>query len=232
MINMQSVSKTFYQEAAPAVTPVQAVNLQVKNGEFVLLTGRSGSGKTTLLNLAAGLIKPTSGKVLIDDANIWDLTDRQLSALRLQKTGFVFQFPSLIPSLSVMENTILPYSFGMKDERHLIQKRAVDLLEKLGLAERTRAFPGQLSAGEQKRAVLARALMNKPEILFADEPTSDLDELTEREIMSVLRDLHAGGTTILMVTHNTELIPFANRIIRIEGGNLVEPHPWYQIQKI
>jgi ABC-type lipoprotein export system ATPase subunit len=232
MINLQLVSKTFYQEGGPTVTPVQAVNLKVEKGEFVLLTGRSGSGKTTLLNLAAGLIRPTSGKVYFDNTDIWDITDWQLSVLRARKMGFVFQFPSLIPSLNVTENILLPFSFGTKYEKVEICKRVSELLAELGIAERAGAFPGQLSTGEQKRVVLARSLMNKPEMLFADEPTSDLDELTEQQIMCILRDLHTRGTTILMVTHSTELIPFADRIVRIEGGSLVDSQPWFQIQKV
>jgi len=204
---------------------VHDLNLTVNRGEFVLVIGRSGSGKTTLLNLAAGLIKPTSGTILIKGTDLCSLTDRQISSLRARTIGFVFQFPSLIPSLNVLENTVLPSSFGLKLEKSLVFKRAASLLNKLGLEGRMEVYPKQLSAGEQKRVVLARSLMNKPEILLADEPTSDLDELTEEESIDILRELHSEGTTILMVTHNTDLIKYANRTLKMEEGNLANFKP-------
>jgi putative ABC transport system ATP-binding protein len=222
MILLDNVSRIYRVDEESVITPVRGVTLNVEGGEFVLLVGRSGSGKTSLLNLAAGLIRPTSGKIFIKGTDIWSLTDRQLSALRARSIGFVFQFPSLIPSLSVLENTILAASFGSAPAGDGIRERATALLERLRVGDRLGAFPRQLSAGEQKRVVLARALMNEPGILLADEPTSDLDELTERDIMAVLRELHTRGTTILMVTHSTELIPFADRALKMEDGNITE----------
>jgi ABC-type lipoprotein export system ATPase subunit len=222
MISLQNVSRKYYLDAETNITPVRDVNLDVHKGEFVLLVGRSGSGKTSLLNLAAGLIKPTSGKVFIKDIDISNLTDRQLSSLRARTIGFVFQYPSLIPSLNALENTLLPRLFTTRRGYHTLDnERAINLLKKVGLNKRLRAFPNQLSAGEQKRVVLARALMNEPEILLADEPTSDLDDLTEQDIMQFLRELHSGGITILMVTHGTNLIPFADRTMSMKEGNLV-----------
>jgi ABC-type lipoprotein export system ATPase subunit len=220
MISFQNVSRAYYLDGGLSITPVRGVNLSVNRGEFVLLIGRSGSGKTSLLNLAAGLIRPMEGKVFIKGTDIWSLTDRQLSSLRASAIGFVFQFPSLIPSLSVMENTLLPASFASGAGKVSARKHATSWLDRLGLRERLGAFPRQLSAGEQKRVALARALINEPEILLADEPTSDLDEQTEREIMSVLEELHSSGTTILMVTHSTELISYVDRALKLEEGNL------------
>jgi ABC-type lipoprotein export system ATPase subunit len=225
MISFQNISRTYLLDGELSITPVHSVNLNVNRGEFVLLIGRSGSGKTSLLNLAAGLIRPTGGRVFIKGTDIWDLTDRQLSSLRARTIGFVFQFPSLIPSLNVMENTLLPSSFNSKQGKVSALKHAGFWLDRLGLRERLGAFPKQLSAGEQKRVALARALINEPEILLADEPTSDLDEQTEREIMSLLEELHSGGMTILMVTHSTELIPYVDRTLKLEGGSLVDFGP-------
>jgi len=222
MISFQNVSKTYYLDPKVSITPVRGANLNVNRGEFVLLIGRSGSGKTSLLNLAAGLIRPTSGRILVNNADIWSLTDRQLSSLRANTIGFVFQYPSLIPALNVLENTALPASFNTTSPRDTARERAATILDKVGVGSRMEAFPKQLSAGEQKRVVLARALMNEPEILLADEPTSDLDELTERDIMAILLKLHSRGTTILMVTHSPELIPCANRAFRMEDGHLVD----------
>jgi len=220
MISMRNVSREYRLDGG-VITPVRDVSLEITPGEFVLLIGRSGSGKTSLLNLAGGLLRPTRGEVFIKGTDIWTLTDRQLAGLRAAVIGFVFQFPNLIPTLTVMENTLLPISFNTKGKKSEAYNKAVRWLEKLGMEKRLRSFPGQLSAGEQKRAVLARALMNDPEILLADEPTSDLDEQTEHEIMSVLNDLNAGGLTIFMVTHSSELIPQASRALRLEEGKLV-----------
>jgi ABC-type lipoprotein export system ATPase subunit len=222
MIALQNVTRTYNMDGESAITPVHGVNLRIDRGEFVLLIGRSGSGKTSLLNLAAGLIRPTSGKVFIKNTDIAGLGDRQLSALRASTIGFVFQFPSLVPGLNVLENTVLPTSFKTGQVRNNVQERATALLNKVGLGGHMRALPKQLSAGEQKRVVLARALMNEPEILLADEPTSDLDEMTERDIMDILQELHSGGMTILMVTHSTELIPYSNRALKMENGNVVD----------
>lgn len=222
MISFENVSRTYRVDQESSVTPVRGVSLSVDRGEFVLLVGRSGSGKTSLLNLAAGLIRPTSGKIFINGTDIWGLTDKQLSSLRASTIGFVFQFPSLIPTLTVLENTAISASFISRPAHNRPGERAMALLNKLGLGARTGVFPRQLSAGEQKRVALARALMNGPELLLADEPTSDLDELTERDIMAVLRELHSQGKTILMVTHSTELIPFADRALKMEDGNVVK----------
>jgi ABC-type lipoprotein export system ATPase subunit len=225
MISLQNVTRTYLLDGESAITPVSSVNLSVGNGEFMLLIGRSGSGKTSLLNLAAGLIRPTGGRVFIKGTDIWGLTDRQLSSLRARTIGFVFQFPSLIPALNVLENTILPASFAPRTGKVSGRGHAAFWLSRLGLGERLGALPKQLSAGEQKRVALARALTNGPEILLADEPTSDLDERTEREIMSILKELHSGGMTILMVTHSTELIPYVDRTLKLEGGSLVDFSP-------
>ena len=222
MISFQGVSRTYHLDGEKSITPVLDINMSIDRGEFVLLIGRSGSGKTSLLNLAAGLIRPTSGRVLIQGTDIWGLTDRKLSLLRSRTIGFVFQFPSLIPALNVLENTVLPASFGLRPANSAARERATTMLKKLGLGEKMEVYPKQLSAGEQKRVVLARALMNEPEILLADEPTSDLDEATERDIMAVMQELHSGGTTILMVTHSTELIPYASRALKMEGGTLID----------
>jgi len=221
MISLNNVTRSYILDGGSSITPVSHVNLHINRGEFVLLVGRSGSGKTSLLNLAAGLIKPTSGKITIKDADLWQLTDRQQSALRASTIGFVFQFPSLIPTLNVLQNTALPSTFT-RLSKYVALERATAALNKVGLGKRLGSFPKQLSAGEQKRVVLARALINEPEILLADEPTSDLDESTEHDIMEVLKELHGDGMTILMVTHSAELMPYASRVLKMEEGNLFE----------
>ena len=189
MISLNKVSKTYTLGRDNTVAAVRGVSLEVERGEFIVITGRSGSGKTTLLNLAAGLTRPTSGEVEIDGVDVWSLPDGRQSLLRNQKIGFVFQFPSLLPSLTALENVVLPTMFGAdghgRAEQHDAYEQARQLMEQVGLAEKQTSYPRQLSAGQQQRVVVARALMNRPEILMADEPTSDLDEETEQEIMEL-----------------------------------------------
>jgi len=224
MIALRDVTKTYKISKEVAVTAVRGVNLEVEPGEFVIITGRSGSGKTTLLNLAAGLVKPSSGEVRLGDINLWSLTDREQSLLRNQKIGFVFQFPSLLPSLTVLENVALPTTFGKNHRGQDPYGRAAQLLEMIGLSDKLPVYPRQLSAGQQQRVVIARALMNQPQVLLADEPTSNLDEQTEREIMDLFRDIHARtGVTIVLVTHTSQLVSYGSRAIEMASGLIVNP---------
>ncbi len=220
MISFKNVTKEYNLDNQSTITPVKGVTLEVNRGDLVVIIGRSGSGKTTWLNLAAGLIKPTSGEVLIDGVNIWNMTDNEMSAFRNKKIGFVFQFPSLLPSLNSVQNVMVPSLFGAKETKVNVRDRAVKMLEKLGLGDRLGSFPRQLSAGEQKRVVIARALINNPSILLADEPTSDLDARTEDEMMELFRSIQAEGITIVMVTHSLDLIPYATKALRMENGAL------------
>jgi putative ABC transport system ATP-binding protein/lipoprotein-releasing system ATP-binding protein len=223
MISMQNVSKTYTVSKGRLVPAVRSASLEVEHGEFVVITGRSGSGKTTLLNLVAGLTRPTSGKVLLDEIEVWTLPDREQSLLRNERVGFVFQFPSLLPTLTSVENVMLPTLFGLKSGDAHARERASFLLEQVGLADKLHSLPRQLSGGQQQRVVIARALMNEPELLLADEPTSDLDELTEQEIMSLFRDIHRQtGVTVLLVTHSAELGRYGTRSIQMAGGEIVD----------
>jgi ABC-type lipoprotein export system ATPase subunit len=219
MLIFENVTRDFMLDTNTVITPVKNVSLRIDRGDFIIITGRSGTGKTTLLNLAAGLVKPTSGKVKIENKDLGAMTDKQVSALRSQKIGFVFQFPSLLPSLSVIENISLPAIFTRRKQA---AARAMMLLEMVGLADKKNVYPRQLSAGEQKRVVMVRALINEPQLILADEPSSDLDEKTEIEIMSIFRDLNIQGTTILIVSHNLQLIDYATRALRMENGILNE----------
>jgi ABC-type lipoprotein export system ATPase subunit len=222
MISIQNVSKTYVVSKELKVPAVHNVSLEVGQGEFVVITGRSGSGKTTLLNLVAGLTRPTSGKVLLDGIEVWSLPDKEQSLLRNQRVGFVFQFASLLPTLTSLENVMLPPMFGESQEKEHVKERATYLLEQVGLSDKLQSFPRQLSGGQQQRVVIARALMNEPELLLADEPTSDLDEMTEHEIMDLFRNIHAEtGVTVLLVTHSAELGRYGTRSIQMAGGEIV-----------
>jgi ABC-type lipoprotein export system ATPase subunit len=223
MIALQNATKVYTLSKEHQVTAVQNASLHVARAEFLIITGRSGSGKTTLLNLVAGLTPPTSGRVLLDGVDLWGLTDRQRSLLRNQQLGFVFQFPSLLPSLTALENTALPTIFSANGAQADGPDRAAELLATVGLADKLHAYPRQLSAGQQQRVVIARALFNQPQLLLADEPTSDLDEQTEREIMELFHEIHAQtGVTVIMVTHTTQLISYGTRWIQMAGGEILD----------
>jgi ABC-type lipoprotein export system ATPase subunit len=221
---LTGVTKAFpARSGAAAVTAVDSVDLAIRRSDLVAITGRSGSGKTTLLNAAAGLTRPTSGKVVADGIDLWTLSDSARSRLRNAKVGFVFQFPSLIPNLSVLENVLLPVTLGRRSTEPRDSERALQLLETVGIADKTRSRPTQLSAGQQQRAVIARALILSASILVADEPTSSLDEQTEAEIMALFERLNAvDGVTILMVTHDSALAGRCPRHLHMEAGRLTE----------
>ncbi len=222
MITLTRVYKEYPLGKGNSVTAVQGVSLEILPGEFVIIVGRSGSGKTTLLNLSAGLTRPTSGTVTLDGTNLWSLSDKQQSFIRSQKIGFIFQFPSLLPSLTVYENVVFPTVFGSKLSSAQVSERARSLLQQVGLAEKLTAFPRQLSAGQQQRVVIARALMNQPEVLLADEPTSNLDEKTELEIMELFRNLHLSlAITVVMVTHTRQLVSYGTRAVEMSEGRIV-----------
>ncbi len=238
MLSLDAIDKTFVLGKERVVEAVRQISLDVARGEFLVITGRSGSGKTTLLHLAAGLTKPTSGRVQIDGVDLWNIGERERSSLRSSKIGFVFQFPSLLPSLTTLENVTLPAYFCAPKDKSLGRRRAQELLEMVGLRDKADALPRQLSGGQQQRVVIARALVNKPELLLADEPTSNLDEETEREIMDLFRNIHsAAGVTILLVTHTSQLVPYGNRSIQMadgrikEGGSLFFGHPSTAVQR-
>jgi len=229
MIKLEDVTKTYELGKGNTVTAVRGITVEIDSGEFTVIVGRSGSGKTTLLNLAAGLTRPTSGRVTLDSVDLWNLNDQQQSHLRNRKIGFVFQFPSLLPTLTVHENVILPTIFGengqdkAKGHGEDVRERAEALLRKVGLSDKLTAYPRQLSAGQQQRVVIARSLINQPQVLLADEPTSNLDEKTELEIMDLFRDLHASlGLTFVLVTHTRQLISAGMRTIEMADGRIVE----------
>jgi ABC-type lipoprotein export system ATPase subunit len=220
MIELEHVTKT-YSSPAGIVEAVKDIDLSVAVGEFLMITGRSGSGKTTLLNLIAGTAHPTSGRVRVAGLEISRLNDREQAYLRAERIGFIFQFPSLIPALNALENVILPTGFARHtsstpEER---EQRAAELLELVGLGDKLGSQPRQLSAGQQQRVVIARAMINEPSLLLADEPTSDLDEQTEMEIIQLFKQIHAEkNLTIVMVTHTSQLVPFGTRAIEMAGG--------------
>lgn len=218
MIVLENVRKR-YQSGGQMVEALQEFSGAFGAGEFVVITGRSGAGKSTLLSLVGGLIRPDAGKVSIDRQDLWALSDAERSRLRCERMGFVFQFASLIPTLTVIENVMLPATFLPGGEAG-VGRRAAELLERVGLKEQMRRMPWQLSGGQQKRVAVARALLHNPAVLLADEPTADLDVETEAEIVDLFAELNRAGTTILLATHNTDLATRATRHLVLTGGRI------------
>ncbi|MBZ0332839.1 ABC transporter ATP-binding protein [Marinobacter sp. AL4B] len=203
------------------LTILQGVNLEINRGESVAIVGRSGSGKTTLLGLLAGLDTPSEGTVELDGAEISRLTEDERAKLRARRVGFVFQSFQLLPALSALENVMLPLELAGIEAPH---QRARDLLERVGLGERLNHTPRQLSGGEQQRVAIARAFASEPSILFADEPTGNLDNRTGQSVSDLLMDLNREqGATLVMVTHDERLAARCNRTFHIEAGVLSEP---------
>ena len=192
-----------------------SVSVTIQKGEFVAVLGRSGSGKSTLLNILAGLDRPSEGKVYIDGTDIFSLSEEKRTLLRREKIGFVFQAYELLHSLTVTENIRLP---ELKADTDYVG----ELLDTLKIRQYEKCYPDQLSGGEQQRTAIARALINHPPVLFADEPTGNLDSKTERIVIDLLKNLAAKyGTSILIVTHNEDLVKDADRVIRLEDGEIV-----------
>ncbi len=219
LIECKRITKT-YRSDNKLLKAVDGASFTADKGDFVVILGHSGSGKTTLLSLVGGLTRPDEGEVLIHNTSNWQQSDQALSVMRNKTIGFIFQFASLIPSLNVLENMALPLCFG--HHQHDCTALAYKLLEEIGLADKAKAFPGQLSGGQQRRVAIARAFMNKPEIILADEPTGDLDEETENDILAMFRRYNEQGCTFLVVTHNNELGVSQNnpRTLRMRQGVL------------
>lgn len=219
ILRVQNVSKT-YQSAGRTLTVLDNISFSVEQGATLSIIGPSGSGKTTLLGLCAGLDRASAGTVELNKIKLEDLTEDQRAQVRNRHVGFIFQNFQLLPTLTALENVMVPLE--LRGERN-VKPIALDLLEKVGLAERSHHYPVQLSGGEQQRVSLARAFSNRPSILFADEPTGNLDAETSEKIENLLFDLNKeAGTTLILVTHNAELAARTGRIIRLKGGKMVE----------
>ncbi len=220
ILSVSDVSKTF-KSGGRDLSVLSDINFSIQEGEVVAVVGPSGSGKTTLLGLCAGLDNPTSGEIQIYDQRISHLDENQKAAVRNEFVGFIFQNFQLIPTLSAYENVMVPLELQGKSREAKI--KAKDLLERVGLGDRMTHYPSQLSGGEQQRVSLARAFANTPKLLFADEPTGNLDGETGQSVESLLFDLNREqNTTLVIVTHDMELASKAGRIIRLKSGKIVK----------
>lgn len=218
VIELKNVSK-IYGFGESSVVALDDVTLTVEKGEFVAIMGPSGSGKSTLMNLIGLLDRASHGVYKLDTRDVSKLSPRKRARVRREHVGFIFQAFNLIPNLTVLENVALPLAYkGMSQIKRL--KKASETLDKVGLKPREYYFPRQLSGGQAQRTAIARALVNWPSIVLADEPTGNLDSATSLQIMELLKDINEGGNTILMVTHNSELTRFASRVIYMKDGQV------------
>ena len=218
MIELENITK-IYRMGKVEVPALRGINLNVQQGEMVALIGASGSGKSTLMNIIGFLDKPTDGKYSLEGMDVSRLNDNKLAEMRNKKIGFVFQTYNLLPRASAMSNVELPLIYGGSGQK---RKRAMEALERVGLAARAKHKPTELSGGEQQRVAIARALVTAPSIILADEPTGNLDSKATEEIISIFCRLHQEGITIVLVTHEPDVAAKANRIVRLLDGQIVE----------
>jgi putative ABC transport system ATP-binding protein/lipoprotein-releasing system ATP-binding protein len=220
-IQIRDVTKT-YKLGENVIDAVKGVSLDINKGEYLSIIGHSGSGKTSLLSILGGILKPTSGQVYFEGVDVYALDDDGLAAYRADRMGYIFQFASLLPVLTAKENLLLPTIFSSERPADR-EKKAEGYLGMVGLGDKLGAYPGQLSGGQQRRVAIARALMNEPEVILADEPTGDLDEETEAEVMDILKKINSEkGITFILVTHSSELAGGATRKIRMTHGVVEE----------
>jgi ABC-type lipoprotein export system ATPase subunit len=219
MLEIKSVSKT-YGNGSSSVGALRDVSVHIDDGDFVAITGPSGSGKSTLLSVIGGLEKVSAGEVILDGQRIDNLSEKELVEIRRRKVAYVFQQYHLIPSLTALENVLLPLTFGGVDGAG--RERAATMLQEVGLEKRAKHKPGQLSGGEQQRVAIARALVNGCSLILADEPTGNVDQKTGVEILKLFQKANEDGHTIIMVTHSPEIARQAKRIVTLRDGEIVD----------
>ena len=224
LIQLQNVYKIYGEGLESEVRALDGVSLEIEAGEFVAVVGQSGSGKSTMMNVLGCLDIPTRGDYYLDGTDVRELSDKELSRIRNKQIGFIFQQYNLIQSLTVLENVELPLIYqGIPADRR--REMALEALDRVGLAERTKHKPAEMSGGQQQRTALARAIATKPPIIMADEPTGALDSKTGQHVLGILRDLYREGTTVLLITHDNGIAATARRVIRLSDGKVVEDHP-------
>tara|TARA_Y100001978_G_scaffold108412_1_gene96853 strand:- start:129 stop:806 length:678 start_codon:yes stop_codon:yes gene_type:complete len=216
IIKTENIIKT-YQTGSQIVSALNGIDLEVEKGEFISVMGPSGSGKTTLMNIIGCLDTPTNGKYFLNNKLVSDLTDDELAAIRNKEIGFVFQSFHLLARNSALDNVMLPLKYAGKDKKDALEL-SKNVLDQVGLSDRSSHTPSELSGGQQQRVAIARALVNRPSILFADEPTGNLDSKTGADVMNLFKELNRNGQTIILITHEDSIARQSNRIITIRDG--------------
>lgn len=218
VLSLENISKDYKLDGV-TIEALDKVNLEIHEGELIAIIGPSGSGKSTLMHIMGLLDRQTVGKMILDDRDVSDLNEAEAAYFRNKYIGFIFQQFNLLNRTSALENVLLPtiYNGGGKEA----EKKAIKILTDLGLEERLKNYPNQLSGGQQQRVAIARALINDPKIIFADEPTGNLDSKSGEEVVEILKDLHKQGRTIVIVTHDPELADVAERVIKIHDGKII-----------
>lgn len=219
IIKTENLSKSF-KRGSNTLFAVKNVNFTLEEGDFVNIIGRSGSGKSTFLNLLSGLLKPTEGKIYAKGKDMSDFSDREISKYRNEIIGFVPQSLGTLPNLNVLENVSLPYYLFKRDDS--AYEKAAMLLDEMGILHLKDDFPKNLSGGELKRVLIARSMINSPELLILDEPTSDLDKNTTMEIMDLLKKINSKGTALIIVTHELDILKYGNTLCQMEDGSLIK----------
>lgn len=219
IIKTENLSKSF-KRGSNTLYAVKNVNFTLDEGDFVNIIGRSGSGKSTFLNLLSGLLKPTEGKIFAKGKDMSDFSDREISKYRNEVIGFVPQSLGSLPNLNVLENVSLPYYLFKRDDS--AYEKAAMLLDEMGILHLKDDFPKNLSGGELKRVLIARSMINSPELLILDEPTSDLDKNTTMEIMDLLKKINSKGTALIIVTHELDILKYGNTLCQMEDGSLIK----------
>lgn len=220
LVVLAGVEKTYYSGRV-AFRALRGIDLEIQAGEMVAIVGPSGSGKTTIVNLIAGIDRPSAGTVTVNGTRLDALGEEQLAIWRRANIGLVFQFFQLMPTLSALDNTLLPMELAKQGSRRTRKAQAHTLLSSVGLTSRGSRLPAELSGGEQQRVALARAMAGRPRILIGDEPTGNLDSETAREMFRLLTDLNAAGTTVIFVTHDSGLAALARRLVTVRDGRIV-----------
>lgn len=219
IIKTENLSKSF-KRGSNTLFAVKNVNFTLNEGDFVNIIGRSGSGKSTFLNLLSGLLKPTEGKIFAKGKDMSDFSDRDISKYRNEIIGFVPQSLGTLPNLNVLENVSLPYYLFKRDDS--AYEKAAMLLDEMGILHLKDDFPKNLSGGELKRVLIARSMINSPQLLILDEPTSDLDKNTTMEIMDLLKKINSKGTALIIVTHELDILKYGNTLFQMEDGSLIK----------
>ena len=219
IIKTENLSKSF-KRGSNTLFAVKNVNFTLEEGDFVNIIGRSGSGKSTFLNLLSGLLKPTEGKIFAKGKDMSEFSDREISKYRNEIIGFVPQSLGTLPNLNVLENVSLPYYLFKRDDS--AYEKAAMLLDEMGILHLKDDFPKNLSGGELKRVLIARSMINSPELLILDEPTSDLDKNTTMEIMDLLKKINSKGTALIIVTHELDILKYGNTLFQMEDGSLIK----------